>query len=96
MVWAKMLLKTTLLAAFAGGFLLSGGVATVRADDDRCFRDVQKWEQRLDRDVYRHGFYSRKANHDRHELAEARESCEHRYGYYWREHRNYDRNDYRR
>jgi hypothetical protein len=91
MVWTKMLLKTALASGLAGGFLLLGGATTVRADDvDSCHRNVEKWESRLERDIDRHGVYSRQANHDRHELAEARESCEHRYGNAWRGNHDFD------
>jgi hypothetical protein len=73
MVWTKIRLKTALASALAGGFLLLGGAATVRADDiDSCRQNVEKWESRLERDIDHHGVYSRQANHDRHELAEAR------------------------
>jgi hypothetical protein len=89
MVWTKMLRKTALASALAGGLLLLGGATTVRADDlNSCRRNVDKWEDRLDRDINRHGVYSSQANHDRHELAEARESCERRYGNNGQ--RNYD------
>jgi hypothetical protein len=102
MVWTRMLWKMTLVSALAGGFLLLGGATTARADDyDSCQRNVQKWEFRLRHDVYRHGEESRQANHDRHELAEARESCERRFGNHWRDHdrddhRDYGRNGYER
>lgn len=90
MVWTKMLWKAALAAALAGGFLLLGGATTARADNyDSCRRNVDKWEDRLERDIDRHGTYSRQANHDRHELGEARESCERHYG-------GRDRDDYNR
>ena len=89
MVWTKTLIKAATVSVLAGGFLLLGGAATVRADDyDSCRRNVDKWEDKLERDVHRFGYDSRQANHDRHELGEARESCERRFGNNW--HRNYD------
>ncbi len=85
MVWTKMVWKTALACALASGLLLLGGATTVRADGfDSCRRNVQKWESRLDHDINYHGVYSRQANYDRHELAEARESCERRFGNRWR------------
>jgi hypothetical protein len=84
MVWTKMLLKTVFVSTLAGGFLFFGGADTARADHfDSCRRNVDKWEDKLERDIYRHGYYSRQANHDRHELGEAREQCERRYGDRW-------------
>ena len=98
MVWTKMLLKTTVVSALAGGFMLFGSAANARADNrDSCYRNVQNWEYNLDRDVNRHGFYSREANQDRHELAEARLSCQRRFGNNWRNQYNFDRDrDYDR
>jgi hypothetical protein len=86
MVWTKAFLNTGLSVVLAGGILLLGGATIARADD--C-RDVDKWEDRLERDIHRYGEYSRQANHDRHELAEARQNCERQ------QHReNYDRDRY--
>jgi hypothetical protein len=97
MVWTKMLLKTALASALAGGFLLLGGATTVWADDfDNCHRNVDKWEDKLERDIHRHGYDSRQANHDRHELTEARESCERRYGNSWHGRNDYDHDGDRR
>ena len=94
MVWTKMLWKATLASALAGGFLLLGGATIARADDnDSCHRNVEKWESRLDHDIDRHGVNSRQANHDRHELGEARESCERRSGYDRHNHNDHDADD---
>ena len=96
MVWTKMLWRTTLASALAGGFLLLGGATIARADYyDSCHRNVEKWESRLDRDIERHGKYSWQANHDRHELGEARESCERQYGSNKHYHNDHDADDYR-
>ena len=93
MVRTKMLLRTTLVSALVAGFMLSSITPKTLADDrDSCYRNVQNWEQKLDRDIDRHGVNSRQAKHDRHELGEARESCQRRFGNDWRERYNYDRN----
>ena len=77
---------------FSRGFMLFGGATNTRADSwDNCHRNVENWEQKLDRDIYRHGFNSRQANHDRHELGEARESCHRRFGNDLRNHYYIDR-----
>jgi hypothetical protein len=92
MVGTKMLLRTTLVSALVGGFMLFSITPKTLADDrGSCYRNVQNWEQKLDRDIDRHGSNSRRANHDRHELGEARESCQRRFGNDWRERYNYDR-----
>lgn len=97
MVWTKRFLNTVLASALAGGFLLLSGATAVRADDDdSCHRNVDKWEDKLERDVHRYGYESRQANHDRHELAEARENCERRHDYDRRDHFDYDRDGDRR
>jgi len=98
MVWTKIALRAALLGLLTGGVLLVAGPASARPYADGCYRNVEKWESRLDRDIYRHGYYSRQAGHDRHELAEAREQCQRRYGNGWRN-PNYgdrDRDDYYR
>jgi hypothetical protein len=74
-----------------------GGATTARADDyDSCRRNVDKWESRLDHDIDHHGVNNRQANHDRHELSEARESCERRFGNRFRDHNDYDHDNDRR
>jgi hypothetical protein len=97
MVWTKTLKHTALASVLAGGILLLGGATTARADSfDSCRRNVDKWEDRLEHDIHRHGEYSRQANHDRHELGEARESCERRFGNHWSGRNDYDHDGDRR
>ncbi len=97
MLRTKSLVKTILASALAGAFLLFSGAGTVRAADfESCRRNVEKWESRLDRDINYHGVYSRQANHDRHELGEARENCERRYGNSWRDGHDFDHDGDRR
>jgi len=91
MVWTKLFWKTALATVLAGGFLALGGATPARAaDQNSCRRNVEKWESHLDRDIEQHGVYSRQANHDRHELAEARENCERRYGNSWHGNSDFD------
>ncbi|MCU1341583.1 MAG: hypothetical protein JWN92_1006 [Candidatus Acidoferrum typicum] len=86
MVWTKMLMKTSLVATLAGGFMFFGNATNVRADDrESCYQNVQNLERKLDRDVERHGADSRQAKHDRHEMEEARDSCQRRFGDYDRD-----------
>ena len=60
-----------------------------------CRRKVERAEWKLEEAIERHGYYSRQANHERHELREEQESCsrkERRWREHeWREHRNYER-----
>ena len=93
MVWTKTMMKTSLVAALAGGFMFFGNATNVRADDrDSCYQNVQNLERKLDRDVDRHGADSRQARHDRHEMEEARDSCQRRFGDYDRD-RDRDHHD---
>jgi hypothetical protein len=93
MVWTKMLMKTSLVATLAGGFMFFGNATNVRAGDrESCYQNVQNLERKLDRDVERHGADSRQAKHDRHEMEEARDSCQRRFGDYDRD-RGRDRHD---
>ncbi len=97
MVWTKTLKHTGLATVLAGGILLLGGATTARADNyDSCRRNVDKWEDRLERDTHRFGEYSKQVNHDRHELGEARENCERKFGNQWRDRNDYDHDGDRR
>ncbi len=95
MSFTRPILKTALLTVIAGGFLMfSGGVTAARADDrDGCYRNVQKWENKLNEDASRHGFSSKQANHDRDKLRDARYTCDNKYGR--RSARDYRNQDYR-
>jgi hypothetical protein len=97
MVWTKVILNTALASVLVGGFLMLGGATTVRADDDdNCRRNIDKWEDKLERDTHRFGYDSRQARHDRHELGEARESCERHHDYDRHYRYDYDRDGDRR
>ncbi len=97
MVWTKLLPHATLVTALTGGLLLFCAAPLAHADDDdvaSCHRNVDKWQDRLEHDIDRHGVDSRQARHDRHELDEARDNCHKRYGDRYRdndEHHDRDR-----
>jgi hypothetical protein len=94
MVWTKMLIKTSLVTTLAGGFMFFGNAPNLRADDrDGCYQNVQNLQHKLDRDVDRHGADSRQAKHDRHEMEEARDSCQRRFGDYDRDREHHDNDD---
>jgi hypothetical protein len=84
MARTKWFVKMAAAFALAGGLLLLGSAPLRAADFYSCRRNVEKWEARLDHDIHWHGEFSRQANHDRHELAEARQNCDRRYGGAWR------------
>jgi len=58
-------------------------------DDYGCQRRIAKADHKLHEAIEHHGWYSRQADHARHELREARERC-------WREHRRWWDEDGRR
>ncbi len=94
MVWTKMLMKTSLVTVLAGGFMFVGNATNVRADDrESCYQNVQNLERKLERDVDRHGADSRQAKHDRHEMEEARDNCQRRFGDYDRDREHHDNDD---
>jgi hypothetical protein len=96
MVWRKTLSNASLVAALAGGLLMLGAATLAHADDDdvaACHRNVDKWQDRLQHDIDRHGAESKQANHDRHELDEARESCHRRFGDRWHEEEHHEDHD---
>lgn len=77
----QLLLPTVALA----GCLLFAGASQVRADD-HCQRRVAKADHKLHEAIEHHGYYSRQAEHWRHELHEARERCWNERHRWWDEH----------
>jgi len=80
----KQFLTRSLLVAtvFAGFLTLSAAPQASAYDYDGCQRRIAKADHRLHEAIEDHGFYSRQAEHARHELREARERC-------WRENRRW-------
>ena len=69
-----MNLRRTLLAgALVGTFLLFGSVPA-RAHNT-CFDRIHREEQKLQRDISRHGYVSRQAQHRRQKLFRLRQQC---------------------
>jgi hypothetical protein len=72
--------KAALLTTAFGGLLLFGGTASARAEN--CPTKLYKQEQKLNDAINRHGYNSRQANHERHELGEVQQKCGYQnYGY---------------
>jgi len=65
------------LIAVLGIGLMGAGANLARADDhDReCERRIHRAEEKLQREIDRHGEHSRQAEQKRHDLEEARRSC---------------------
>lgn len=92
--------KLTLAGATLAGFLLFTGAPRLRADDD-CQRRTARADHRLHEAIEHHGRESKQADHARHELHEARESCwthSHRWwdedGHRWRSEHDFDDHDH--
>ena len=77
--------KLTLAGAALAGFLLFAGAPQVRADEEECHHRLAKADHRLHEAVERHGWDSKQAEHERHELREAREYCYKTYHRWWDE-----------
>jgi hypothetical protein len=71
----KRVLSATALAAV----LLLACSPRANAEDRECRRRTARADHKLHEAIEHHGYFSRQANHWRHELHEARERC-------WREH----------
>ena len=69
--------KNILFVPALGVLLLAGGVARAQASDrDRqCEQRIHRAEEKLRKEIDRHGEQSRQAEKRRHELEEARRSC---------------------
>jgi hypothetical protein len=100
MVWTKLLSHATLATALAGGLLFFDAAPLAHAKDDddvaACRRNVDKWEDRLQHDIDRHGVDSKQAQHDRHEMEEARDNCRKHFGDRWHDNDEHHDNDYDR
>ena len=90
-------------AALSGLLFLPGAPAANAAARDSCERRVAKADHKLHEAIEDHGYYSRQAQHWRHERREAYERCDrdgYRYhdrdgGWYDRDGRYHDRDEYR-
>ena len=96
--------RALLASAVVLGMLAFAGAPSASADNyDKCQRRIAKEEHRLHEAVEDHGWYSRQADHARHELREARERCwneRHRWwdedGRRWHSDRDWDDRDHDR
>jgi hypothetical protein len=60
------------------GVVLALGSAGTLSAEDWCARHVAHQQHELDNAIAHHGFYSRQADNERHELARVREECRYR------------------
>ena len=82
----RFLTRRLFPAAALVGLLAFVGTPRAFADDPyRCQRRIAKAEYKLHEATERHGWYSRQANHERHELREERERCWREYHRWWDE-----------
>jgi hypothetical protein len=90
--------KTALAAAALSGLFLFAGTPHAKAADRRedCERPIARTEYRLHEAIEDHGYYSRQANHWRHELREAYEHCDRYRDRHERRYRHYNRDRYYR
>jgi hypothetical protein len=101
MNWQSLFMKsgvrTAVLAAAGLGAVAFAGVPRAQADPYSCRQRVERAEWKVEEAIERHGYYSRQANHERHELREEQQRCEREERKWrereWRDRRNYDRDD---
>ena len=69
--------KNILFVPALGVLLLAGGVARTQASDNdrQCQQRIHRAEEKLRKEIDRHGEHSRQAEKRRHDLEEARRSC---------------------
>jgi len=99
----KFLGRSVLAAAALVGLLGSAATPRAYADDNHCQKRISKADHKLHEAIEHHGGNSRQADHARHELREARESCwnlNHRWwdedGHRWHNDRDWDDHDHDR
>jgi len=69
--------KTCFLTAAAAALLFLGGAATAEArpNDRNCSARIDSETRKLDRDVRKHGFFSRQAQQRRQKIQRLRQQC---------------------
>ena len=74
-----MKLRGFFLAGALGAALLLGGATTAQADhrdrDRQCWERINREEHKLQRDIRRHGIFSRQAQHRRAKIHRLRQQC---------------------
>ena len=96
----KWLVRASLAAVAAGGFLLLGAAPRAVADGD-CQHRLAKADHKVHEAVEHHGWNSRQADRARQQLHEAREDCWNRVhkwwdedGHRWHTERDWDEHDH--
>ncbi|HEX8835563.1 MAG TPA: hypothetical protein VF748_01390 [Candidatus Acidoferrum sp.] len=102
----KFLGRAALATVAIVGLMAFAVTPRASAHDDpyyKCQRRIAKADYKLHEVIERHGWYSRQADHQRHELREARERCwneHHRWwdedGHRWHNDRDWDDHDHDR
>jgi hypothetical protein len=82
---AILFVRNVLILAVQAVVLLFAGAPRAAADDG-CYRRTAHAEHKLHEAIEHHGYFSRPANHWRHELHEARERCWRQRQLWWNEH----------
>jgi hypothetical protein len=67
--------KKFVLIAGLGIGMLAGGAALTRAGDNDCDKRIHQAEEKLQREIDRHGEHSPEAERSRHQLEEVRKGC---------------------
>lgn len=83
---SNLFVKRLLAAATLAAVFLLVGTPRAAAYDDGCYRRTARAEHKLHEAIEHHGYNSRQADHWRHELHEARESCWRERHQWWNEH----------
>ncbi len=68
--------KRILIAAVGAlALFVLPGAAQARDRNDKCFQRIRKEEVKLERDIQKHGYFSRQADNRREKIARLRTSC---------------------
>lgn len=71
--------KLLVLAGVAAVWLAGAAGAAAQPRNDSCYRELRKEEEKWERDVRKHGYSSRQAQHRREKIASIRARCEARF-----------------
>ncbi|MBZ5528541.1 MAG: hypothetical protein LAN71_11650 [Acidobacteriia bacterium] len=77
-------------AVLSGVLLFAGAPGAAAHGSEKCRGKIARAEWKLDEAIEHHGFYSRQAEHQRHELREAQDRCRYESSRRDRRYRDFD------
>jgi hypothetical protein len=71
----RLFRKSTLFTLLLSGLLVGGTVSSKAGQESDCTKDIRKSEQKLAKEIDKHGMFSREAEKARRNLEKSRTKC---------------------